>query len=224
MIASVAVLTGCYGGGGKPLPQLDYQNISPLYVSAGSVDVSTTYVPSVESSQAAQAFTTPPDVALRRYAESRLKSQGYEGALKFVIQEASVRHSVADADNSAMKWAGVGKHDRYDLKIRINMSLVTPDGQQPKSANIEVTRFISVPQSYSIAKREKTLRDFMQRLIGEVDNMVTSALQDRMHVAVSAASIPGAASGGSLPTISPAPSAPAVRPPVVQPEPLPPPW
>ncbi len=226
MIATVITLGACaYNGGGKPLPQLDYQNIAPLNVSVGSVDVSTTYVPSVESSQAAAAFTTPPDVALRRYAESRLKAKGYEGSLKVVIQEASVRHSVTEADNSAMKWAGVGKQDRYDLKIRIGLTDIEPDGRQPKESSIELTRFITVPQSFSIAKRETTLRDFMQTVVREVDTMVTTALQDRMHMTVSA---PGPVSPGQQgmgsPTISPAPSAPAQRVPIVQPEPLPPPW
>jgi hypothetical protein len=215
-----------YDGAGRQLPQLDYQNISALYVSAGSVDVITQFRPTLESSKAAAAFTTRPEDALNRYAVQRLKAQGGEGTLRFTIEDATVKHAVVDPDNSVMKWADVGKQDRYDLNIRVGLSKIEGDNRKSANAVLEMERFITVPQSFSIAKREKTLRDFMQKVVGEMDGMVTTALRDRLSLAVS----------GEAPMNMPAqpapygtenntgPSVPSLPVSTVKPEPLPPPW
>lgn len=225
----LSVMPGCaYDGVGKQLPQLDYQNIRPLYISAGAVDVITQFRPTIESSKAAGAFTTRPEDAINRYAVQRLKAQGGEGTLRFTIEDSTVRHTVVDPDNSVMKWAELGKQDRYDLKIRVGLAKLEGDGRKSANAVLEMDRFITVPQSVSIAKREATLRDFLQKVVGELDVMVTTALQDRLSMTVNGEGQPvhednyPASAPAAEP--SPGPAVPSLPVSKVKPEPLPPPW
>lgn len=218
-VALTTALPGCAYQGQK-LAQLDYQNIAPLSVSVSKVDVQSVFLPSVETSEALKDFTTPPDVALRRYAENRLKARGYEDVLKFTVKDGTVRHSVVDSDSAVAQWAKVGKQDRYDLSIRVDMTLVAADGSKPKDASIELNRYITVPQSYSIARREKLLHDFMQELITEIDKMVTTTLRDRMQLTVSSGDS-GPMQNNDNDTV---PQGTSQRVPSVQLETLPPPW
>lgn len=224
----LATLPGCaYDGTGKQQAQLDYQNIPALYVSAGSVDVITQFRPTLESSKAAAAFTTRPEDALNRYAVQRLKAQGGEGTLRFTIEDATVKHTVVDPDNKVMKWAEVGKQDRYDLKVRVGLSKIEGDSRRSANAILEMDRFITVPQSFSIAKREKTLQDFMRKIVNEMDGMVTTALRDRLSLAVNGdAPMPQVDMQTPYGTNdgSPGPSVPSLPVSNVKPEPLPPPW
>ncbi len=230
--ATMLAMTGCVNQAatGKPLAALDYQHIAPLYVSAGQVDVINHYHPTPESDHAASAFPTRPEDALNHYAENRLKAKGYEGTLKFTIDNAAVKHSEVQPDNSVLKWAGAGIQDRYDVDLGITLARVEADGHQSGEASVQLTRFITVPQSYSIAKRETTLREFTQKMVESVDGMVTSALQDKMHMTVSddggAPVTAHSDNDGSVVTSPSAPSStsPTLPVPTVHPEALPPPW
>lgn len=228
MVSTAMLLSGCINDVvHKPVAALDYKHIAPLYVSAGQVEVVNRYQPSVESDKAASAFPTRPEDALNHYAENRLKSKGYEGTLKFVIADASVRQSVAQPDSTVMKWTGTGTQDRYDISIKINLIKTEGDGRESSHASIADSRFITIPRSYSIAKKQTTLRDFMEKLVGEVDGMVTSALQDQMHMTVTdggGATAAGPATADNDGTVSDGPAVPAAPVSSVKPEALPPPW
>jgi hypothetical protein len=106
---------------GKPLPKMDYQHILPVYVATGAVDVVNQFHPTAEDDQAASAFPTRPENALNHYAENRLKANGYEGTLQFVIEDASVKHSIAPPDNKVLQFVNIGNQDRYDVSVKVKL-------------------------------------------------------------------------------------------------------
>ena len=227
MLSGVLLLTGCLNDVvRKPVAVLDYKHISPLYLSVGQVDIVNRYQPSSDSDKAASTFPTRPEDALNHYAENRLKSKGYEGTLKFVIDDASVKQSIAPPDSAVMKWTGTGTQDRYDISIKITLAKTEGDGRESGHAAIADSRFITIPRGYSIAKKQATIRTFMEKVIGEVDGMVTSALQDQLHMTLT--------DNGNSPVGHPAvdndgmasdgPAVPAAPVSSVKPEALPPPW
>jgi hypothetical protein len=226
--SALILMGGCAyeGPSGKPLPPLDYQNMAPLYVSVGQVDIVNHFHPTPDSNRAAAAFPTRPEDAINHYAENRLKAKGYEGTLRFIIEDATVKHSVLQPDNSVMQWAGAGVQDRYDVSLRLSLQRIQAGGQPDADATVELTRFITVPKGASIAKRQTILRDFTAKMVSEVDGMVTTALTDRMHLTVE---------GGDAPpppgvhedndgTVTAGPAVPSLPVPTVHPEALPPPW
>ena len=215
----------------KPVTTLDYKHIAPVYVSAGRVEIVNQYHPSMASDKAASTFPTRPEDSLNHYAENRLKSKGYEGVLKFIIKDATVTESVAQPDSAVMKWAGTGIQDRFDVSLKVTLSKLEGNGHESSHADITVTRFITVPRGYSIAKKQATMRDFMERIITEVDGMVTSALQGQMHMtitdgggAVAPAPDSGDQQNSANSGVSDGPAVPAAPVSSVKPEALPPPW
>jgi hypothetical protein len=231
MLASAVALlglTGCINEMtmGKPLPKLDYQHIAPLYVQMGQVDIVNHFHPTPESDKAASAFPTRPENALNHYAENRLKAKGYEGTLQFIIEDASVRQSIEPPDSKVLKWANVGNLDRFDVSIKITLARIEGNGRQSGNAVIQLNRYITVPKTDSIAKRNKSLKDFTQGLVEEIDGMVATALQDRMHLLVSdngtmPMGVTGQDNGNG---VQPGPAVPSLPVPNVHPEALPPPW
>jgi hypothetical protein len=225
LASAVAVLglTGCLNEMtmGKPLPKLDYQHIAPLYIGMGQVDIVNHFHPTAESDKAASAFPTRPENALNHYAENRLKAKGYEGTLQFIIEDASVRHSIAPPDSKVLQMVNVGNQDRYDVSVKITLARIEGNGFQSGNAVIQLNRYVTVPKTDSIAKREKTLKDFVQGMVEEIDGMVATALQDRMHLLLTDNGAPVA---GTVNSNQPGPAVPSLPVPSVHPEALPPPW
>jgi hypothetical protein len=122
----------------------------------------------------------------------------------------------------------VGNQDRFDVSIKLTLARIEGTGRQAGSATIQLNRFITVPKTDSIAKRQKTLADFTQKLVEEIDGMVVTALQDRMNMVLSEnGSGPGMGLSPPQNTVDPnqpGPPVPSLPVPNVHPEALPPPW
>jgi hypothetical protein len=97
------------------------------------------------------------------------------------------------------------------------------------TAQINLNRYITVPKTDSIAKRGRIMKDFMQGMIEEMDTMVMSALDGRMHLLSAQNDASDLGNGHqdnqNAPVGAAAPaSAPALPVPSVHPQALPPPW
>lgn len=174
-------LVACTASGnvdGKPLPQLNFASMAPVWVSAANVSVVDNYAPSADGLDVSSSLPTPPDIAVRRYVESRLQPAGGVGTLNFVIEGSTVRKQPVGADTSIERWTGTGTSTRYDAEMRLRFFKQSDTASRVISHTMNVNRSITIPDSYSLAQRDAELQGFVTELVQEMDKAVVDALRD----------------------------------------------
>ena len=176
--AALIVLPGCSSTAvsGKPLAELSFGTVKPLYVSAANIDVINNYMPSADPQDVSSSMPTPPDIALRRWAERRLQAGPGTGTLKFVIESANVRRKHFGPQNTMQRWTGHGAHAQYDVTVKVSLGKETDAAMGGARHAMTVTRSVTVPDALSIAERETELQSFIEKLVADVDKAVTEVL------------------------------------------------
>ena len=176
VVAGFAV-AGCTSNvSGKKLPELTFENVQPLYISAGRVQIANNYHPAVDDKDVSSRLPTRPDVAVQRWAERRLKTANGVGVMNFTIDSARVYEEHFGPANTVEKWTGQGSHTKYDAELKLSFSKQSDSRMNETRHGMTVTRSITVPDAWPIAKREEELQKFVETLVGDVDMTVTGTL------------------------------------------------
>lgn len=183
MLACLVFFTGACttpAGEGRPLPTMTFEHMPPFLVRTGSIDVENRYDLASDPDDASASFQTPPGEALQRYAARRLQAAGGEGVLKFVIEDASVHRSLEQSGENITEWMGVDRKDVYDVTLKIRLYEVLGNGRHGADSVMNMRRSISIPQRYSLAKKEQEQLTFLEELMKDVDKAVTEVLGQKM--------------------------------------------
>lgn len=170
-------LAGCSSNiSGAKLPELTFENVQPLFISAARVEIINNYHPALDDKDVSPSLPTRPDVAIQRWAERRLKTANGVGVMNFTIDSARVyAHHVGPA-NTIEKWTGQGAHTQYDAEIRLSFAKMSDSRMNETRHSMSVTRTVTIPDAWPIAKREEELQKFVEILVGDVDMTVTGTL------------------------------------------------
>jgi hypothetical protein len=184
---ALLALGGCTSSAvdGRPLAELSFTDMPPVYVSAADIHVTDNYVPAADPQDVSSRLPTPPDIAVRRYAETRLRPGGGVGVLNLVIENSTVHAQPVAADTTIERWTGTGTSTQYDATLRVSFSKQSDTRQAETSHAVDVSRSVTIPDSYSIAEREETLQAFTRNIVTDVDKAVVTALQAENLVMVS---------------------------------------
>jgi hypothetical protein len=163
---------------------MTFAHLQPFAVSVARVEVEDHRTPAADANDVSSSFPTPPDVALRRYAESRLKATGTDGTLRVVIEEGRVRHSTVRTGGKLEQWTATNEKDRYDVWTRVRLQNVYPDGRVGAQSVLSASRWVALPESLSIAQREGEQQKLIKTLIEQdLDKAITKALQNTLMLA-----------------------------------------
>lgn len=185
LLTSCAVALGAcspsYFYEGRPLPALTFAHLEPVKLSVGEVEIESLYDRKKKDPfDLAGFFPTPPDEAVLRYFQSRFKPAGDNGLVKLVIEDASVKHSYIEADNIIMKWGRVGGMDRYDLALDLVLYIDEGPGEGRLTKRIDIERYVTVPESFSVSQREERQLQFTEQLIKDIDALLMTELRPYM--------------------------------------------
>jgi len=167
----------------KTVPDLTFAHLQPMQVRVGAVNVDNRFIPGSDPRDVSSSFPSPPDVALRRYAETRLQPAGIDGTLKFVIEDAHIYQGVEQPDNKFINWTKMDKLDVYDITVRIRLYVAHDSGSESNHAILNLHRTLSIPQRFSLAEKEQEKFKFLELLMGDVDKAVTDAVTNKMNIA-----------------------------------------
>lgn len=189
-LAVMAAAPGCTSQtvSGKPLAELTYDHIQPLYVSASNVDVVDNYNPSADPADVSSRFPTPPDIAVRRWAERRLQPGVGTGTLKFTIDSVTARQTNSAPQGTLERWTKQGGTTRYDVVMKLTVDKVTDARMGNSHHTFNVTRSVTIPDNWSIAQREAEMQTFVEEIVAAVDAAVMDVLKNESLITVSGVS------------------------------------
>lgn len=187
-ISMIFVLAGCtsttVGTQGKPVPDMTFAHVEPLLLKVSSIDIVNNYDPSEDAEDMSNALPTPPDIALRRYAESKFKADDFQDTLKFVIEEVYTHVDEQPPVTGLMAWSKPSAKDTYKVVMKVRMYTQNDLGEQSEHSILTFKRSIAIPHSYSVAEREFEQYKFLETLMDDVDNVVTKTLHEKMGLTV----------------------------------------
>ena len=190
LLLLAGLLAACASSGhessaGKPLPEMTFDHIVPLPLDVAKIDIENDYNPSADPKDVSSSLPTPPDILLRRYAEKKLSAAAKPGGsdertLKFIIEDAHVYQQTIAPDNKMLKWLHMGGKERYDVFMRVRMYTVDAGGHQSTHSILNFTRYIAIPQNYSLAEKELEQFGFLEMLMKDADKAIEETLRDKM--------------------------------------------
>lgn len=186
VFAAVAVLAACSSTNmdGRPAPKMAFENLTPVSLRVEKVDFVMNYNPGADAQDISGRFAISPTEAMRRYTASRYQAVGGENTLRVTVEQASMHLRQIQQKNSALKWADIGTEDEYELNMTVRAVPVRPDRTEGTSAQWKFRRTLVMPQSVSLADREKRQLAFMEKLISDVDASMMPALSSDMNLVV----------------------------------------
>ena len=196
-LCSASACTMTSGNETQPLPSLTEQFSQPLYVNVAYINVETQYDPLANANDVSSTFPTPPDIALKRYAETRLKAAGGTGTLRFIIQDASVYREYKESDVEMARWLRIDDKEKYTAVIRIGLYRET-DGYTPPGAagaELRAERTMTIPEGWSLDQRDRRIQEYMAQLLSDVD----AAVQENINTTLRLSAPEPAPSPGPFP-------------------------
>lgn len=188
MVAGICLgLSACTMAGAKKdaaLPSLASAFKDPVYVDAAQIVVENRYDPLANARDVSSTFPTPPDVALKQYAETNIRSAGGQGIFHFVIQDAAVFQESRQSDVEMARWIGVDNREKYVAKIRIGLYRDTgyQSSSAPAGAELKAERSITMPVGLSLDERDNRIQAFMIELLRDVDQAVRESLVNTLRL------------------------------------------
>jgi hypothetical protein len=168
---------------GKPVPEMTFAHVSPLYLDVYDIEVENQYDPDRDPDDISSSFPTPPDIALKRYADTRLKASGSGGdILKFVIEDARVKHNYIQPEGRLSYWTKSGGKDHYNVQMRLRIYKIHSDGSESNQSVLKLERAISIPDTFNLSEREMEQLKFLEMLMDDVDEAVTSVITKKLDL------------------------------------------
>jgi hypothetical protein len=168
----------------KPLQSLTEPFPQSYFVNTANIAVETKYDPLANPKDVSSTFPTPPDLALKRYAETRLKAAGGQGTLHFVIEDASVFKDAMQSPNEMARWVNVDNKERYTAVLSIGLYRDSTGSMAPGATGtrLKAERTLTIPANVSLDERDRHLQGFMAQMLTDIDRSVTAALTDTLKL------------------------------------------
>lgn len=167
---------------GKPLPEMTFSHYLPMTLDLAKVDIKNKYNPGADPADVSGTFPTSPDVALRLYAQNKLRTKGRSGQLVFTIEEAKVLHSVQESDNKLSRWLKQNRTETYEMFISIKLDSIKNTGKLTTVLNMQ--KSFTLPESVSLAERELLQMTFLEGVVKDIDKALTESIinSHKIHI------------------------------------------
>jgi hypothetical protein len=179
-LASVA-LYGCTSSHapGQPMPRLTFENYQPMTLNVQSSNVVEAYSVQNDPQDVASQFVMAPSEAVKRYVARRFPATGMgDGHFTVAIEDARVHMRSIDQANKVLGWSGIGKEDEYRVMLRLKVTPLPNGARGAASTMLKYDRTIVMPASVTLAQREERQLKFLEELMRDVDQAITTALND----------------------------------------------
>lgn len=153
----------------KPSPDFALSSLPPMSVDVSAVDVVDRYNPAADPNDMSTTFSIPPVDAVKAYGQGRIRAQGDNGRLQFIIENASVHNKLLQPNSKIQRWMGVNRKDDYEILVSVRLSVLDNAGVERKGTVLTARRSLEIPDTYSLATREEKQNQALMDLIHDLD-------------------------------------------------------
>ena len=182
----ISVLSACESSAVKEkvqLPTQTFDHFSTQRILAHKIEILDNYSP--QNGDVANQLPMSPSNALKAYIEKRFNPVAPNGQLLITIQDASVMKSIIESDNM---WDvfDLTRKEEYtaNVDLLITLTRYTSTSSERRSAKVFAQRILTLPESYSIAKKEDLQFKMIENLIDELDPVIQESFKNTFHILI----------------------------------------
>lgn len=156
-------------------PELTYRHLGPITLDVARIEVTTRYIPPLKLPNVEHRAPVPPYVAIRNWADQRLRAGGRRNQANLVILDASIREVPLPVTGGFKGFFTTDQSVRYDGRVAVLLEIRDVGGRQLAFATARAERSMTMGEDATIADREKVwfaltedlLSDINRRLVAE---------------------------------------------------------
>lgn len=172
LFATAAALTGCQTPPPhQRLPQLTYGHLGTLRLDVARVEIVDEYQEPLRPPNVDHLFSTPPEQAMRRWANDRLSATGTPGRFaRFVIQDAKVIETQLPRTPGLAGHFTTDQTQRYDLTLSAAIEIREERGNfRDGYATASASRSRTVREDITVNEREKIWFEMLETAMNDLN-------------------------------------------------------
>jgi hypothetical protein len=173
-------LLGCANESGKVMTEMSFNHLQPYPLYVASYEIFTT--PQTDTLQLPEGFVANPVTIAHDYFTNRFHATGTQGKMSVVIDNATIKHSIENSQNTVGAFIGVDHYDVYDITMLIKLDIFDVKGYQKQENKIRVNRSVSISEHVSLAERERLQMQALDELMDDVDDGVKNILGEDLGI------------------------------------------
>lgn len=165
----------------QKLPQISFKDRPQIALDVSRVTVISEYQAPIKDPNVEHLFPTPPEHAVRRWAEDRLKSAGNGGKeARVIIQDASVIETQLSTDKGFKDAFKNEQAQRYDAKLSVAVQIRDDRGMPMAEVSARVSRSQSVGEKITLNEREKIWFEMTDSMMKDIDRELEAQIRQYM--------------------------------------------
>lgn len=163
------------------LPTITFQHLAPLTLGGQSLTIKDVRIKPTTGRDVSLRFPTPPEQALRTWAQQRLSLQGGADQLAFTIIDAVAIEEPLKTQDGIKGLFTTSQSERYTVKIAAQLEVISPSGLRQGMASAQANRFITVPEDMTLLEREQAWFTLVEQVMADFDKTMTANIAQKLQ-------------------------------------------
>jgi hypothetical protein len=176
-VLAISLLAACSTEQAQPLPELTFAHQPLLKLNVASLDVVSSYKASTTPPHVERKFPIPPEEALIRWAQDRLRALGRSESARYTVINAAVTEEPLATTQGLV---GVFKNEpsvRYTATVEAQLEIFDDTGRRVQLVSASATRSRSLVEGAKPEERERLWFELTEALMKDFDKEMEKAIR-----------------------------------------------
>ncbi len=178
LLTVLTIAGGCASDPPPPPPDVTFGHLAPIHLNVIEVETRSAYAPPLAPPHVDHRFPIPPEEAMRRWADHRLKSAGLGDTGRFTILRASVVEERLPTDTGLLDRVKIEQAARYTITLEGQLEILSASGRRLKSASARVSRTRSLREGLTAEERDRAWVDLTKAAMRDFDTSMSEAINN----------------------------------------------
>ncbi len=182
LAVTAAALAGC-----QTVPttyehaELTYAHLPPYQLLVREIVVDQSYVSPSQKPNVEHLFDVSPAQASAQWARDRLKAEGNENILNFVIKDAAVTEDKLEKQKGITGLFTYDQSERYKGVLEVELQVLNDQGFKEASVLARAERSVTVAENIKLREREKIWFQLTEDLMTEIDRQLQQGIAKHLN-------------------------------------------
>lgn len=153
-------------------PEITFGHQAPFTLTASRIDVDSRYQPPMRAPNIEHLVPVPPERALRRWAQDRLRTGGQPGTVRFTITEASVTEYPLAVTGGVRGAFTKDQAAEFTATVEASVEVLDGRGFRLAFATARVNRLKSIREDTTLNDRERALFSLVDDVMKDFDREI----------------------------------------------------
>ncbi len=163
-------LAGCAASVPNPtFPELTFGHLGQINLNVASLEIVSSYKSPMAAPNVEHLFPSPPEKALMRWANDRLRATGSSARARFTILDASVHETTLEKQKGIKGAFTKDQSERYDAVLEASLQITDDDTNSEGFANARASRSITVSEDATLNERAQAWFELNEALMQDIN-------------------------------------------------------